>query len=1038
MFPIASTLTGSTGERMDADYWVRQLRQPVRFADAVRTAVGLGATTFLEVGPTPTLSPMIAQCLADSPDLAVMATGHRKLPEVNAALAAVGSLWERGAAVSFAGVLPEFGTAPVDLPTYPFRHKRYWVDAMTGDNDVRAVGQRAADHALLGAVVAQPDTDGTTLTGRISLDSQRWLADHRVAEAVLFPGTGFVELALRAGREVGCEVVQELTLHAPLELSAGVGVHLQVTVGAAEDGRRPVAVYSRPEDQDAGWQRNAQGFLSDDESAVLDPGLRQWPPVGCEPIDVTDAYPQLQAHGYAYGPAFQGLQLAWRRGEDLFAEVALPDGVSPSGLELHPALLDACLHLGVLAGISQQPQDGEDDTAVLPFSWAGVRVQASGAGRVRVQVTPAGPDSVRLRLADASGAALAEVEALTFRSVSRAELTAPAPGADELFQLDWTPTSVPAPAVAGSWVEWPDSDLAGLAHLNAPGPVVIRAGAPDQLPTAELVRTETERVLGGVQAWLGAGYGPAARLVVVTRGAVAAGGPVRDLAGAAVWGLIRSAQLAYPDALQLVDLDDDAYLPAALAATEPQVAVCDGRLLAARLQRVPADATAASDVESAGRAAERPAFGPDSVVLLTGGSGRLGQLVARHLVSRYGVRSLVLASRRGLDDSMRQLTSELADLGAGVTVVACDVADRAALAAVLQEHPVTAVVHLAGVLDDAAVTSLTPQRLYAVLRPKVDAALNLHELTAEVDLTAFVLFSSAAGTLGNAGQANYAAANAFLDGLAGYRRAAGLPGLSLGWGLWSANSGMAGSMTQADLRRMRRVGILPLDERQGLALFDAMLARPEAAVLPMRLDLRSLSEAGDSLPAIFRGLVRIRGRRTAAAADSGQARSQLAELSPEQRPAAVLELVQTLAAAMLGHEGPGGVPTGRSFKDLGFDSVSAVEFRNQLNLLTGLNQPPTMVFDFPDAESLAAHLLAELFPAVHAEDERDEELRRLLQRIPMEQLRTAGVIKALLAVPDLPAGILQQALGGESADEIDEMDAESLISLALEGESFGE
>ncbi|WP_191878743.1 type I polyketide synthase, partial [Streptomyces filipinensis] len=402
-----------------------------------------------------------------------------------------------------------------------------------------------------------------------------------------------------------------------------------------------------------------------------------------------------------------------------------------------------------------------------------------------------------------------------------------------------------------------------------------------------------------------------------------------------------------PDRIVLVEAEDTdeavRVLPAVLACGEPQFAVRDGEVFVPRL------------VKTTGTAADAPDFGAGAV-LLTGASGALGGLVARHLVAEHGVRSLLLVSRRGAEaPGAVELEAELAAGGAEVRWAACDAADRDALAEVLSGTSVTAVVHTAGVLDDGVIAALTPERLATVLRPKVDAVLNLHELTS--DLSAFVVFSSVSGILGSAGQGNYAAANTFLDAFAEARRAQGLTAVSLAWGLWEQGSGMADRLDQADLTRLKRVGLAPIAVDEGLRLFDAALALDRAAVAPLRLDLGGLQ---GTVPPVLRGLARVAPvRRTAQSAPKGSLGQRLAGLPEAEREQVALDLVRTEVAAVLGHASVQAVQPEHAFQDAGFDSLTSVELRNRLNAATGLRLPATMVFDHPTPVALARFLLGE-------------------------------------------------------------------------------
>ncbi|MFE3029146.1 type I polyketide synthase, partial [Nocardia tengchongensis] len=393
-----------------------------------------------------------------------------------------------------------------------------------------------------------------------------------------------------------------------------------------------------------------------------------------------------------------------------------------------------------------------------------------------------------------------------------------------------------------------------------------------------------------------------------------------------------------------------------LACGEPQIMIRSGVLHTARLVRLPtAGAGMDSGVVSAG------------TVLITGGTGGLGSMLARHLVTDYGVRSLVLASRRGpAAPGAEDLITELTGLGARVRIVACDVSDRSEvvelLAAAPQDAPLTGVVHTAGVLDDGVVVSLSPDRMDAVLAAKADAAWHLHELTRDLDLGLFVLYSSVAGVLGTAGQGNYAAANSFLDGLAEHRCASGLVATSIAWGLWASDTGMTGHLGDVDTTRLGRVGVLAMSDDQGLALFDAAVAQPRSGVVAARIDSAALaarSRAGVLAP-MLEGMLSTIRRGTSDAAATVGLRERLTGLTDAERKALVLDTVRGQVAAVLGHDSGAAIDAGRSFRDLGFDSLTAVETRNRLNTVTGLRLPATLVFDYPTPDGVATHILTQL------------------------------------------------------------------------------
>ncbi|OBJ22743.1 type I polyketide synthase [Mycobacterium colombiense] len=1258
-----------TGELMDtaglnADYWFQSIRHTVQFERAVRSACDAGYQTFIESSPHPVLMAAIEETMPDSERACVIPSLGREDGGLDRFWLSAAQAHVAGVAVDWRAALAGLGGRAVDLPTYGFVRQHFWLPGgSTGSQDVATLGLAAASHGLLGAVVPRPDSGGVVLTGRLSTAAHPWLADHAVGETVLFPGAGFVELAIRAGDEVGCGVIDELTLSAPLLLPAAGGVQVQLVVGAPdESGSRRLTVYSAGAEPDSEWVLHAEGLLR--PGAVTPAGdFSIWPPAGASAVDVTGAYARLAQRGYDYGGAFRGLRAMWQRGDELFAEVVVPDdaGTQDGGFGVHPVLLDAALHaIGVAA---------DQDQTVLPFSWQGVSLHASGASRARVRIAPAGAGSVSVELADGAGLPVLSVRSLAMRPVSAEQLTAvPARRSEGLLDVTWTPVALGAGGGGAEPTLW---------ELGDHGGDVVKA-----------VHAAAVEILAALQSWLRDDNGGV--LAVQTRGAVAlAGEDVSDLAGAAVWGLVRSAQAEHPGRMVLIDSDGSVDAGAVIDCGEPQVVVRQGVAYAARLRPVRSgtavalpsagwrldaggegtledlivspcarteltggqvrvavaavgvnfrdvlvalgmypgggqlgaegsgvvvevgpdvtglavgdavmgllgvvgseavvdqrvvtpvpeglslvaaagvpvvfltalyglsvlaglragervlvhtatggvgmaavqlarhwgaevfvtasrgkwdtlramgfdddhigdsrttefeakfaasmaagggagfdvvlnslageftdaslrllapggrfiemgktdvrdphaiadeyrgavyrafdlmeagpDRTAAMLAEIVGLLAEgivKPlplktfdvrcasaayryvsqarhigkvaltvGSGPGEVlsgcggglagasVVITGGTGMAGSALARHLVDRYRVAHVVLVSRTGAQAAgVAELVAGLQEAGAQVSVVACDVADPDAASAMLAQipaqYPLRGIVHAAGILDDGLISSLTPDRVDAVLRAKVDGAWNLHELTRHLDLSAFVVFSSMAGIVGTPGQANYAAANSFLDGLAAYRRAHGLAGLSLAWGLWEQASAMTAHLGERDKARMSRIGLAPLSTAAALAAFDAAMLVDAPVLVAARVDRAALSDNIAALPGLLRELVAGPTRRviddTDVAASTTGLSARLHGLTPEARQRELVDLVCGNAAMVLGVPNPADIDAGRAFQELGFDSLTAVELRNRLKNATGLTLSPTLIFDYPTPTLLAAHLDTQL------------------------------------------------------------------------------
>ncbi|MGP3939983.1 type I polyketide synthase [Streptomyces sp. 6N106] len=1047
-----STVTGTRMDtsRLDTDYWVTNLREQVRFADAVQALLTDGHRVFIEASTHPVLTIGMQETFEEAGvDAVTVPTLRRDHGGPDQLARSVAQAFTAGVAVDWTRW---FRTDPapraIDLPTYAFQRERYWLDGAGGPGgDPADLGLTSAGHPLLGAAVELADGTTHVLAGRLSARSHPWLAEHVVAGAVLAPGAVLVEWALRAADEVGCDGVEELALQVPLALPESGGLRVQVVVGAAaEDGRREVRMYSRPDGPDrldrpdrpgqalvldsgtdAGWVCHAVGVLAPAAEAPAPvEGLGgAWPPPGAEPLDVGAFYEQVMAAGYGYGPAYQGLKAAWRHGREVLAEVALPDAAGGrDGFGIHPALLDAALHPSLLM---DRPAGQEDDGQVwLPFAWNGVSLWATEAATVRVRLSrDEERQSLRLTVADTVGAPVLTVDSLVTRpaATDRLRTAAAVRAVDGLFTLDWTP--LPAAATApsptsvvgeGGWV------VLGGDRLGLADPVAARVGpeatvchpdlealiaaveAGEPAPAVVLAHPyavggghgdglgAVEELLGLVQSWLRRPALADARLVVVTRDAVAAGRPgertddtddsndpdgtALDPSGAGAWGLIRSAQSENPGRFVLLDLDEGregvvAAVVRAIASHEPQVAVRDGQVLVPRMARATA-ATAAPGpaVDEQDEQEKVPGLDADGTVLITGGTGTLGALVAEHLVRTWGVGHLLLVSRSGPEAAgADELTDRLTELGAQVRIAAVDVTDPDAVAGLVAgvdpAHPLTGVVHAAGMLDDAVLTTQTPERLARVWRPKATAAAHLHAATAELPLSLFVMFSSTAGTLGASGQSNYAAANAYCDALAAHRRALGLPGLSVAWGLWADASGMTGHLGDADRARMAQSGIGAMSSERALGLLDAAVRHGHPHLIAIDLDVRALAgQPALTLPAPLRALTGGgTARRTAATArPHTDWAGHLAALPLEEQRRTLLSLVLTHAAAALGHSDPGRIQTERGFLELGFDSLTAIELRNRLTAVTGLRLATTLIFDHPNPAALAAHLHTELAP----------------------------------------------------------------------------
>ncbi|MCX4904318.1 type I polyketide synthase [Streptomyces sp. NBC_00878] len=958
--PELTVVSGLTGQAMresefaDPDHWARQAVETFRFEDGVRSLSDLGCNRLVEVGPSGELTDRAADCFVGRAAPTAIASQRRRQPEATTLVTALARLHSVGADVDWAAVFADRGARRIPLPTYAFQRSRYWIDAPQR-TAARSAGITGLDHPILAAATEVPAPDGVMFSGRISHATLPWLADYRVAGRTLLPGTALLDAVVGAARVTGCDTIEELVHEEPLAVPDGAEFDLRIFLAAADsDGRSAVTVHARRAGsaEEPAWTRYAHGTVA---RRGPEPGTapRRSLPEEAAPLDMPphELYRALAERELAYGPAFRGVNAVWSSGPQTVADVALPDGVRPGTHALHPALLDAALH--PLAA------EGAAGPGMLPHIWRDVRIGATAADRVRVHLTPVGPDAVSADLTDLDGTPLASIGSLVLRPIPAAGAgPSGAQEADGLLVPEWTPVSEPAGAAADEPWDKPWADLAEA--LTGGGAVPRTTVLPCRIDTARTptaVRETLLEALNAAQGFLGDERLADTRLVLVTRGAVAVEDgrdPDTRPAHRAVWGLIRSAQAEHPGRFVLLDEDGTAAsreaFTAALATGETQLALRGGTAYRPTL----------------GSGADAPVPGgswdPARAVLITGGLGWLGRITARHLVEHHGVRQLILMGRGAPGADAERVIADLRDLGARVRTVACDAADRAALAGVLDELAgdgvrIGGVVHAAGFLEGGLLTELTADDLERSLRPKVDAAVHLHELTACLGLSAFVVYSSVASTLNSAGQGAYAAANAFLEGLMEQRHAAGEPGVAIVWGQWDVSGGMGSTLTDAQINRMARAGVLLIPVEQGLRFLDAAVHgdRPVAVAGRWDRDALAAQHRGGALPRLLESLL---------PADAGKPGGgeyppsptlprDHQDTPPEESGDTVLERLLTEVAAVLGHASADAIDPDVAFDHAGMDSLGAVELRNRLMATIGLRLPATFAFDWPTPRLLA-------------------------------------------------------------------------------------
>jgi polyene macrolide polyketide synthase len=1016
---LVSNVTGAVAgdEVCDPAYWVRHVREPVRFMDGIRALDGV--TTYVEMGPHPVLSGMGAASLPEQAagEVVFLPSLRRQRDDWETLLSALCAVHARGGEVDWVAFMAPLGGQRVPLPTYPFQRQRYWLPEPKRASAPAAV--RVPGHPgrfpLTGHRQALPDGSYHHVIA-IDLHAFPWLADHRVYDQVFVPGTFYVAALLAAGaehwpRQPICleqvHFIKALAIsdavdreHDPLQL------HMLLTPLPDRDGFRvtlstPVAEEGAGEAAPVTWRQHAEGIV------------RPWsqPAEAREPLDHVRArygdlgsaqpiFDELAAIGVDWGPRWRWVR-AYGKGPvegSFLGWLQVPDGMSGDVAPLHPALVDNALGLFMGGWKPLEP----DPVAWLPLSfermvWYGGPVEQAFCEQVPAaradDAATGGASEIRkshLALWDQGGRLLATIDGfIVKRAPKSAFLQADDYAARSLHEVSWQPIdsfatalNVPDATLVGTWLVLAAAPAeqnpasAVVAALRSAGVRVVQGTLGDddtwstgplagaivlwdgrgQAGMPERVEALTSQALRQLQRWLDASAGPA-RLVWLTRRATAPNA-CEDLASAPLWGLARTFRAEHPrHPLLCIDLDiaeAASSLPATLVwALDAQEFEVALRAGSVLTPRL---------VRAAATHAEPRPLAREGTILITGGLGALGRQVAVHLAKR-GAGHLLLVSRRGADTPHpSELVASLKALGARVTIAACNLADfeatRALLASVPAAYPLRGVIHTAGVLDDGILTEQTAERFARVLLPKVRGAWNLHLLTEKEKLDFFVLFSSAAGVLGTPGQSNYAAANVFLDALAQHRTARSLPAQSLAWGAW-LGEGMAAQLSEADQRRLGRQGLLALPVDEGLAILDQAMSREDALLVPVRLELGALrrfwESAASPMPPLWRALVRAPSEQSAAGAASWVDR--IRPLSAPERRELLLELVRSEVAKIMEMGATSDVPLGLPLTAVGLDSLMAIELRNRLAALTQILLPATLLLEYPTIEMLADYML---------------------------------------------------------------------------------
>jgi len=988
---VISNVTGRRASDTDlqtADYWRGHVREAVRFADGMKALAAEGCEIFLEIGPAPVLTALGKKSVPGGVWLASLKKGTadgdwRQMTE------SVAQLYLNGADIAWAAFDRGYQRRKVSLPTYPFQRKRYWVDPPPA---VPAEPRRSSAevHPLLGRRLRSALSD-IQFESIIGTEERRYLADHMIYGHPVVPAAAYLDIAMACAHSVlgkGAHEVRDVEIEGPLLLDNGPAT-VQTVLKPLAGKEWAFELYSASEseeDQPPRWTLHVRGVVGakkNDPAAPSSLPMETLRGRCTREIAKERLYAVAHGLGLELGPRFQCIERVWQGFGEAFGEIRLNEELraEASSYNIHPALLDSALQLLLAASVNDESRS---DEVFLPIGVTRFVLSAQGPERLFAHAQrndASGPDMMRadVRLFDESGREVGMVEGLVARRAPRATLDRVLRREEEdwLYAIEWRPQALELQAeieAAGSWliVDGPHGVGEKLGRLLRAEGEICQVAEPGDIErsvresvcqnviyiaTAEELMPSCRNALDSVQCILRTTETRPPRLWLVTRDSqsVAGQGPAH-LEHTPVWGLGKVVAIEHPELhCTCIDLDNSDAAVESLCRelrhekTENQVVLRGAARYVPRL------------VRDRSRAPQLPDTPPTGTYLVTGGMGGLGLLVADQLV-RQGLRHLVLAGRSAPGPEASEQILKWERAGVQLKIARIDVAQEDQVRGLLNEiqgamPPLRGVVHAAGVLDDGVLLQQTWPRFESVTAPKIAGAWNLHTLTKDLPIDHFILFSSMSAVFGSPGQSNYVAANAFLDGLAHYRRSQGLAALSVNWGPWAE----VGFAARSPIRGLR--GVKEIRPEQGRRLFQRLMGADTAqsAVLPIRWPAFLAQFPASSLPLVSEFASEPEQSSGAKAAAEGELLRRLEETPVEQRAESLLLYLRELAAKVLGLSDADTDPD-KQLHESGMDSLMAVELRNLLGTASGRTLPSTLFFDYPTLSGVAAYLKKEVLP----------------------------------------------------------------------------